>query len=105
MRPLLLNQSIVIISHIVGRIAGRGLVTYARMKVDPAFGVRAFMSNEEFVIRGSAHHRAGDDDLEQILEALVAMAQSDGRDFLAYLLRMALMEARNQDPSGTNLSH
>jgi len=64
------------------------------------------MSDEEFVIPGNADHRlADDDDLEQILEALIGIAQSEGRDFLAYLLRMALMEARNQNPPGTHLSH
>jgi hypothetical protein len=64
------------------------------------------MSEEEFVIRGNAHHGLpDDDDLERILEALVGIAQSEGRDFLAYLLRMALMEARNRNLPGIHVSH
>jgi hypothetical protein len=40
-----------------------------------------------------------------MLEILIGTAQSDGRDFLAYLLRMALMEARNHNAPTTHLSH
>ena len=41
-----------------------------------------------------------DDDVEEMLEILMKIAQSEGREFLAYLLGMALMEARNQAPRG-----
>ena len=40
-----------------------------------------------------------------MLEILIRIAQSDGRDFLAYLLSMALMEARNDAAKPTYLSH
>ena len=45
------------------------------------------------------------DDLEEMLEILARIAKSEGRDFLAYLLRMALMEARNHNAPTTHLSH
>jgi hypothetical protein len=41
------------------------------------------------------------DDFEQMLELLATTAKAEGRHFLAYLLTMALMEARNEDfPTG-----
>jgi hypothetical protein len=36
---------------------------------------------------------------------LTRIAQSEGREFLAYLLRMALIEARHHTPPKTYLSH
>ena len=45
------------------------------------------------------------DDLEEMLEILAGIAKSEGRDFLAYLLRMALMEARNHNAPTTHLTH
>lgn len=41
------------------------------------------------------------DDLEEMLEILIGIAQFEGREFLAYLLRMALMEARNHNAPTT----
>jgi hypothetical protein len=64
------------------------------------------MSDEDFVIRGIGPNQLTDeDDFERILEALIGIAQSEGRDFLAYLLRMALMEARNQNLPETYHPH
>ena len=57
------------------------------------------MSSEDFIPEGS---RAG---FEEMLEILIGIAQSEGRDFLPYLLRMALMEARNYKAPTTHLSH
>ena len=45
------------------------------------------------------------DDVEEMLEILMKIAQSEGREFLAYLLGMALMEARNRPSPPTYLSH
>jgi hypothetical protein len=45
------------------------------------------------------------EDVEEMLEILMKIAQSEGREFLAYLLGMALMEARNQPSPSTYLSH
>jgi hypothetical protein len=42
---------------------------------------------------------------EEMLEIMIGIAQSEGRGFLAYLLRMALMEARNAAAPKTYLSH
>lgn len=64
------------------------------------------MSDEDFIIPGESHSRPPDgDDVEEMLEILIKIAQSEGRDFLAYLLRMALIEARNQPPPTTYSSH
>ena len=63
------------------------------------------MSNEDFAIGGGPSQRPDADDIEQMLEILIKIAQSEGRDFLAYLLRMALIEARNRVPAKTYLRH
>ncbi len=59
------------------------------------------MNDEDF----SIHTRrlafgAGQDDFEQALELLVAIAEREGRDFLAYLLTMALVHAREEGEDG-----
>jgi hypothetical protein len=61
------------------------------------------MSDEDFVT-GEGRIQLGDH-VEEMLEILMKIAQSEGREFLAYLLGMALMEARNQPASPTYLSH
>ena len=45
------------------------------------------------------------DDVEEMLETLMKIAKSEGREFLVYLPGMALMEARNQPSRPTYLSH
>jgi hypothetical protein len=40
-------------------------------------------------------------DFEENLEALIVIAQSERRNFLAYLLFMALMQAREEDRGRT----
>jgi hypothetical protein len=47
----------------------------------------------------------GLDDFEGILEALIGIAQGNGRNFLAYLLLMALMHAREEDQGRSQASH
>ena len=54
---------------------------------------------------GSQNRLPESDDFEEMLEILISVAQSEGREFLAYLLRMALMEARNHAAPKTYLSH
>jgi hypothetical protein len=39
------------------------------------------------------------------LEALIVIAYSQGRNFLAYLLIMALMHAREEDQGCTEVTH
>ena len=64
------------------------------------------MSDEDFVTGdGQMPVTYDDDDVEEMLEILMKIAQSEGREFLAYLLGMALMEARNQPSPPTYLSH
>ena len=44
-------------------------------------------------------------EFEEILELLSAMARSEGRDFLAYLLTMALVESREGERPPLPLRH
>jgi hypothetical protein len=61
------------------------------------------MSREDFILEGSRSGPLEGDDFEEMLEVLIGIAQVEGRDFLAYLLRMALMETRNHNAPRTNL--
>jgi hypothetical protein len=63
------------------------------------------MSDEDFVTGEGRMELSRDDDVEEMLELLMTIAQSEGREFLAYLLSMALIEARNKVPPPTHLSH
>ncbi len=64
------------------------------------------MSDEDFLVPEGSQNRSPDgDDFEDMLEILISISQSEGRGFLAYLLRMALMEARNAAAPKTYLSH
>jgi hypothetical protein len=63
------------------------------------------MSREDFIPEGSPSSHLEGDELEEMLEILIGIAQVEGRDFLAYLLRMALMEARNHNTPPTHLPH
>lgn len=64
------------------------------------------MSDEDFLIPGKSHGRIPEgDDFEEMLEIMISIAQSEGQGFLAYLLRMALIEARNAAEPKTYLSH
>jgi hypothetical protein len=64
------------------------------------------MSDEDFFVpEGSQGRIPEGDDFEEMLEIMIGIAQSEGRGFLAYLLRMALMEARNATAPKTYLSH
>jgi hypothetical protein len=91
-----------IIGDIVTLIARRSRPTYDRISdwnVSP-------MSDEDFKIPGADRGRlAGSDDVEEMLELLIKLAQTERRDFLAYLLRMALIEAQNNAPDRTFLPH
>ena len=63
------------------------------------------MSDEDFVIEGGQGQLPNGDDVEQMLEILIKNTRSEGRDFLAYLLSMALIEARHHAPRKTYPSH
>ncbi|MGA7458100.1 MAG: hypothetical protein WBW51_12395 [Methyloceanibacter sp.] len=63
------------------------------------------MSDEDFVTGEGQIELPNSDEVEEMLEILMKIAQSEGREFLAYLLGMALMEARNQPAPPTYLSH
>ena len=63
------------------------------------------MSREDFIPEDSRSGPLEGDELEEMLEILIGIAQAEGRDFLAYLLRMALMEARNHNAPPPHLPH
>jgi hypothetical protein len=63
------------------------------------------MSSEDFISDGGRSELLEGDELEEMLAILIGIAQSEGRDFLAYLLRMALMEARNHHAPTAPLPH
>jgi hypothetical protein len=63
------------------------------------------MSSENFISERGHGQLPDGDDFEEMLEILISIAQSEGRGFLAYLLRMALMEARNAAAPKSFLSH
>jgi hypothetical protein len=63
------------------------------------------MSDEDFVIGEGRIELPQCDDVEEMLEILMKIAQAEGREFLAYLLSMALIEARNQVHPRPYLSH
>jgi hypothetical protein len=44
-------------------------------------------------------------EIERILETLIVLAHSQRRNFLAYLLVMALMHVREEDQGHPGLSH
>ena len=44
-------------------------------------------------------------EFEQALETLIVIAHSQGRNFLAYLLIMALMHVREEDQGRTGATH
>jgi hypothetical protein len=44
-------------------------------------------------------------EFERVLETLIVLAHNQGRDFLAYLLVMALMHVRDEDEGHTGASH
>jgi hypothetical protein len=56
------------------------------------------MAAEDIIVPiGEFARDTGPPDFEEILEALILIAQNQGRTFLAYLLIMALMHAREED--------
>jgi len=61
--------------------------------------------SDDFVIEDGQGQLTDGDDVEQMLEILIKIARSKGRDFLAYLLSMALIEARHHVPPKTYLWH
>ena len=44
-------------------------------------------------------------EFERVLETLIVLAHNQGRNFLAYLLVMALMHAREEDQGHSGASH
>ncbi len=62
------------------------------------------MSDEDIIAPELGEDRSVENNYEKTLEMLIALAQSERRDFLAYLLHMALIEARNE-PDRSCLPH
>lgn len=65
------------------------------------------MSAEDIVVPVGtfAHDDLGSSDFEEVLETLVMIAQNQGRTFLAYLLIMALMHAREEGQGRIEMPH
>ena len=63
------------------------------------------MADENIVPMVQAVHTPCTPNFEQVLEALIVIAQGRGRNFLAYLLIMALMHAREEDLGRVDLRH
>lgn len=64
------------------------------------------MAAEDIIVPiGEFARDTGPPDFEEILEALVLIAQNQGRTFLAYLLIMALMHAREEDQGRPGTPH
>jgi hypothetical protein len=64
------------------------------------------MNNDD--MEGCLVRGRGEDGFEQALETLIALAERDGRDFLAYLLAMALVHVREEgeeDKGRASLGH
>ena len=63
------------------------------------------MADENIVPMARALCDPGAPNFEQVLETLIVIAQGRGRNFLAYLLIMALMHAREEDLGQVDLHH
>ncbi len=63
------------------------------------------MADEDLVPIALASRDPGAPNFEEVLETLIIIAQGRGRTFLAYLLIMALMHAREEDLGQIELHH
>jgi hypothetical protein len=63
------------------------------------------MADEDLVPIARAVRDPGTPNFEEVLETLILIAQGRGRNFLAYLLIMALMHAREEDLGQVDLHH
>jgi hypothetical protein len=64
------------------------------------------MADEDIIVPSVELARGSNPaDFERILETLIVLAHSQGRDFLAYLLIMALMHVREEDQGRGEATH
>jgi len=64
------------------------------------------MADEDIVVPSEQFMRdSGPADFERALETLIVLAHSQGRNFLAYLLIMALMHVSEEDQGRTVATH
>ena len=64
------------------------------------------MADEDIVVPSEELiHNSGPADFERVLETLIVLAHSQGRNFLAYLLVMALMHLREEDQRRPEATH
>jgi hypothetical protein len=63
------------------------------------------MADEDIVPIARGVRDQGTPNFEEVLETLILIAQARGRTFLAYLLIMALMHAREEDLGQVDLRH
>ncbi len=64
------------------------------------------MADEDIIVPiGHFVRDPGSSDFEDILETLILIAQSQGRNFLSYLLIMALMHVREDGQGRSDAPH
>jgi|GEM_PF-2032571 hypothetical protein len=64
------------------------------------------MTDEDMIVpTGQFVRDPSPDDLERMLETLIVIAQDQGRNFLAYLLIMALMHVREENQGRSQATH
>jgi hypothetical protein len=64
------------------------------------------MTNEDIgVPTGNLGHNSSLAEFERTLETLIVLAHGQGRNFLAYLLIMALMHVREEAQGRTGVTH
>ncbi len=67
---------------------------------------RPSMTDEDMIVpTGQFVRDPSPDDLERMLETLIVIAQDQGRNFLAYLLIMALMHVREENQGRSQATH
>jgi hypothetical protein len=63
------------------------------------------MADDNIIVRANEPARLETGDFEHVLERLIVIASEQKRGFLAYLLTMALIHLRDENPRPTNANH
>ena len=63
------------------------------------------MADDNLIVRADVPARLETGDFEHVLERLIVIASEQKRGFLAYLLTMALIHIRDENPRQTTANH
>jgi hypothetical protein len=63
------------------------------------------MIDEDIIVRAKTPARLETADFEHVLQRLVVIASEQKRGFLAYLLTMAVIHLRDENPQQTTTNH